>query len=208
MNAFFDRLNLTASERRLVIVFLIVLFVLLNMWFVFPYFDEWETVSNDLESTRRTRKLYQLEIQQVPELESRLAQYQEEAGTNVMDRFAMGERLKFERTIDALAQATGVTITRRSQLSDATSLGGKTNEFFSEINVTINATTREEELIRFLYRLGTGDSAIRVRDLVITPERSETALGVNITLVANYRRESALKTSEPPTTTEANLATP
>ena len=43
----FDKLNLRPQERRLVVIVGMVLFVLINWWFVWPFFGEWGKVFPD-----------------------------------------------------------------------------------------------------------------------------------------------------------------
>ena len=44
----FDKLNLRPQERRLVVIVGLIIFVLLNMWFVWPYFDDWGRVRGEI----------------------------------------------------------------------------------------------------------------------------------------------------------------
>jgi hypothetical protein len=64
-------------------------------------------------------------------------------------------------------------------------------------NITVLAT--EEQLVDFLYKLGTGASMIRVRDLELQPDQPRQRLVANIKLVASYQKNppaaSAAKTS-------------
>ena len=58
----FDRLNLRPQERRLLVVIGLVVFVMLNFWFVFPRFRDWSRVKADLEKGRRSLAKYRQEM--------------------------------------------------------------------------------------------------------------------------------------------------
>ena len=63
----------------------------------------------------------------------------------------------------------------------------------------INVLATEEQLVDFLYKLGSGASMIRVRDLELQPDPPRQHLSANIKLVASYQKN--------PTVTGAKNAT-
>ena len=48
-----------------------MLFVLVNMWFIWPYFDDWSQLSAQMQKSRDTLAKYQAEIARKPEYEKR-----------------------------------------------------------------------------------------------------------------------------------------
>ena len=50
MLRFFDRLNLTPAERRLVMIIFAVVFVVVNYWVVWPRFGDFAALSEEIES--------------------------------------------------------------------------------------------------------------------------------------------------------------
>src|SRR3954466_4619836 len=62
MKSLFDRLNLRPQERRLVVIVGMAIFVVLNIWFVWPYFGKWSEVSNKMSRSQTTLKRYKDEI--------------------------------------------------------------------------------------------------------------------------------------------------
>lgn len=192
MNAFFDRLGLTPSERRLSIMFLIVLFTMLNMWFVWPRFGDWEEVQIAIQTTENQVLRRKMEIVKIPDLEARLLEIQSAIGTNAVIQDSRAQRNMFQRTIDTLAGKTGVTITQGGAVTELGGTGGRTNQFFTELSRNVTLIAREQELVDFLYELGISDARIRVSDLLLSQSASDkTALQARMTLVASYKKETA-----------------
>jgi hypothetical protein len=86
------------------------------------------------------------------------------------------------------------------QLQNTSRQFTRTNDvFFVEQVQNINVLATEEQLVDFLYKLGTGASMIRVRDLELQPDLPHQRLVANIKLVASYQKNppaaSAAKTS-------------
>ena len=74
----------------------------------------------------------------------------------------------------------------------------RTNDaFFVEQIQNINVTATDDQLVDFLYKLGSDVSMIRVRDLELQPDPPHQKLTANIKLVASYQRNapSNLKTT-------------
>ena len=67
----------------------------------------------------------------------------------------------------------------------------RTNDaFFVEQIQNINVTATDDELVDFLYKLGSDVSMIRVLDLELQPDPSRQKLNANIKLVASYQRSA------------------
>jgi hypothetical protein len=64
----------------------------------------------------------------------------------------------------------------------------RTNQFFIEQLQNITVMARDEQLVNFLYNLGSGNSLIRVRDLSLHPEGTRLQLVANIRLAASYQK--------------------
>ena len=69
--------------------------------------------------------------------------------------------------------------------------------FFVEQIQNINVSATDDQLVDFLYKLGSDVSMIRVRDLELQPDVPHQKLNANIKLVASYQRNAApnLKTT-------------
>ena len=66
MTNLFDKLNLNAQERRLVVITGIVVFALLNWFFVFPEFGEYGKYEQRIKDAAAKLKSYQDEIARRP----------------------------------------------------------------------------------------------------------------------------------------------
>ena len=200
MNAIFDKLNLTPSERRLTIAFLIVLFTMINMWFVWPHFEDWEQVQMERQSADLKVLQHKYEIIKIPDLEAQLREIEFAIGTNGFVADSRAQRNTFQRTIDSLASKTGVQITLSGAVTAVVSSGSNSNQFFTELSRRVTVVAHENELVDFLYELGNSDARIRVKDLTLNPAPADkTALQAMLTLIASYKKNqgSDAKPSSP-----------
>ena len=58
--------------------------------------------------------------------------------------------------------------------------------------------TSEAQLVDFLYKLGDGNSLIRVRALSLRPDPPRQNLGGNITLIASYQKKPSVRPASAP----------
>jgi type II secretory pathway component PulM len=62
MTKFLDKLNLRPGERRLVVVVAIVVFLVLNVWLVWPSFGEWGRTEQRITDARKKVRQFQNEL--------------------------------------------------------------------------------------------------------------------------------------------------
>ena len=62
--------------------------------------------------------------------------------------------------------------------------------FFVEQIQNINVTATDDQLVDFLYKLGSDVSMIRVLDLELQPDPPRLKLNANIKLVASYQKNA------------------
>ena len=179
MKKYFEQLR--PMERRLVIGVIVVIFLVVNWLEVWPHFSDWGDYSRRLESARTKLGLYQSASAQVPKLQSEVGTF-ESAGDFVPPE---DQSIDLMRTIQAQASASGFGIQNFSR-----KLVNTNDAFFIEQaqNITVMAT--EEQLVDFLYKLGSGASMIRVHDLELQPDYPHYHLSANIKLVASYQKSS------------------
>jgi len=85
--------------------------------------------------------------------------------------------------IQTQSAQSGVSIVNNSRQITHTN-----DAFFVEQVQDINVTADDGKLVDFLYKLGSGASMIRVRDLEMQPDSAKQHLNANIRLVASYQK--------------------
>ena len=177
MKKFFAQLR--PAERRLVIGVAVVLVIVLNWVIVWPHFADWSQLTQRYEDGQRKLKLYQTAITQEPELKKQVSAYESE-GEYVAQE---DQVINFMRTIQTQASASGFGIEHMN-----TRAMMRTNQFFVEQVQNIQVHATEEQLVKFLYEIGSGASMIRVRDLTLQPDQVRQKLAADIKLVASYQK--------------------
>lgn len=173
--------QLRPMERRLVVGVAVALVLVLNAVFIWPHLSDWGKLRGRLDEAHRKLKLYQDSAAQIPALRAQVKQFASE-GEFVAPE---DQAINLMRTIQGQAAASGFSVNyspSRMRTND---------QFFVEQiqNITIVAT--EEQLVNFLYKLGSGSSMIRVRDLELQPDAPHQRLNANIRLVASYQKNPA-----------------
>jgi len=177
MKKYFSQLR--PLERRLAVGVLVVVIVVLNAWLIWPHFSDWGKLRQRLEDARSKLKLYETARAQLPALEAQMKAY-EGQGESVA---AEDQAFNFIRMIQQQAADSGVAIGSTSPTK------ARTNEFFVEQVQNISVSATDEQLVNFLYKLGSGASMIRVRDLEMQPDNARQRLNANIQLVASYQKK-------------------
>jgi len=172
--------NLRPLEKRLVVGVAAMLFVILNAWFVVPHFSDWGRVQRRTQQAINTLNLFETTVRQVPALEQQVKRLESEGLAVPQEEQA----IHFSTTIQSQAAQTGVAIQSTSRIST------RTNQFFVEVSQTIVVQSKEQQLVDFLYNLGSGNSLTRVRDLTLHPDQSHQQLSANVKLVASYQKKS------------------
>lgn len=183
-----DRLNLRPFERRLVVGVIVVVFIVINIVWVWPRFKDWGETKYQLEGMRQTLVTYQNTIAQKGDYEKKIKEFESEGAVVAADDQAN----QFLRTVQNQAAVSGVSILSNSRQSTGT------NAFFLEQRQTFTVQAGEDQLVDFLYHLGSGDSIVRARGLSLRPNTPRQLLSGNIDLVASYQKKSAAKTAAAP----------
>ncbi|MBI3851505.1 MAG: hypothetical protein HY298_14700 [Verrucomicrobia bacterium] len=199
MSSYLDKLNLRPQERRLLVAVAAIVFIVLNIWLVWPHFKDWGQVKSKMREAQRKLETYQTEVKKIPEYEARVKSLMGDEAVVLPE----DQAIQFLSIVRNQAAQNGVVIVNNSRVSS------RTNESFVEQTQQISVQSGEKQLVNFLYSLGTGNSMIRVKDLSLRPEANRMSLGGNVTLVASYQRNVAAKpTAAAPPTTQASKPTP
>jgi Tfp pilus assembly protein PilO len=174
--------QLRPLERRLAVGVLVVVILVLNAWLIWPHFSDWGNLRRRLEDAQSKLKRNEAARAQLPGYEARMKAF-ESQGESVAPE---DQAINFIRAIQSQAAESGVGINSTSRQM------ARTNDFFVEQVQNITVTATDEQLVDFLYKLGSGASMIRVRDLELQPDSPRQHLNANIRLVASYQKKPAV----------------
>ena len=180
--------QLRPLERRLAIGVMVILFLALNYVFIWPHFSDWGSLQRRGEDARKKLKLYQAAIAQRPAYEAQAKSLQ--SGGEVVA--PEDQSVNMMRAIQAQSAQSGVGIGNTSRQMTRTN-----DAFFIEQIQNITVEADDKQLVDFLYKLGSGASAIRVRDLELQPNTAKQKLNANIKLVASYQKNAPAVKSTP-----------
>jgi hypothetical protein len=187
-----DKLNLRPNEKRFVVVVGAIVFVVLNLWFVWPHFKDLKVEQTKLTAARKTLINHRAEKLLIPKYTADLEKLRVE-GSDVL---SSDQAIHFVRTVEGLARSNGVDLTFSGAAVPLKGTTAVTN-YFEEYGMQIRGTSGEAELVDFLYSLSSGGSMIRVRDMLIQPGTVDaraggaTNLNESVFLVASYQRNTS-----------------
>jgi hypothetical protein len=187
MNTILDRMNLRPQERRFIVVVVVAVFMVGNFLLIWPHFGDWKKSQDELDKARLTFEKYQKETdaKKVTESQARLKEL-EGAGTTIA---ASEQSLELAKAIYNYATLANVKI---NDNSPATILF-TTNAYFEEQARKVSLVAEEKDLVNFLLTIGSSNSIIRVRHMVLGPDPTGTRLKGDITLVASYQKNPTQK---------------
>ena len=193
-----DRYNFTSQEKRLVVGIAFVLFVVINIWFVWPHFSDWSDLQEDLRKTRLKLGAAKLEIEKVKGPSGYAANLKrlESEGDAVLPE---DQSIQFQISVDRIARQSGVAPTSVGAVADSSDTAA--SKFFVEKSLNIGyENTEEKALVNFLYNLGTKSSMFRVKDLEIRPSVGQYRLSGRVTIIASYLKDLAKPVAGSPAT--------
>jgi Tfp pilus assembly protein PilO len=179
MKKFFAQLR--PLERRLAVGVLVVFILVLNWVFIWPHRSDWSNLRGRLDEARQKLQLYQTTISQTANYQAQVKGF-ESQGEFVAPE---DQSINFLRTIQSQATASQVQMGSMSRPMTRTN-----DAFFVEQIQNINVSATDDQLVDFLYKLGSDVSMIRVRDLELQPDPPRQKLNANIRLVASYQRSA------------------
>jgi Tfp pilus assembly protein PilO len=166
-------------ERRLAVGVLVILIVVLNAWLIWPHFSDWGNLRHRLDDARQKLKVYQTTVAQRTNYEAQVKIFEGQGEfVNPED-----QAINFMRTIQSQSAASGINGVDFSSRSTT-----HTNEFFIEQAQNIRLTATDDQLVDFLYKLGSGSSMVRVRELELQPDNARQHLNATIQIIASYQK--------------------
>jgi Tfp pilus assembly protein PilO len=203
MKSFFNKL--TPAERRLVVIVGIVVFAVINIWWIIPMFGEYGKFEKKRGDTLRLIGTYKAEIARKGAYEKLIRELSSLGGEVASEAAAL--RLLDE--VNSQIALSGISVTSISPLNRV-AYGGKTNAFFEEASVNVSFSAGEKELINFLYQLADKQFLIRAKSLNVQPDpQGRMRLQGSVTLVKSYQRKAPPKAvpTTPKTAPATNAAT-
>jgi type II secretory pathway component PulM len=192
MKKYFEQLR--PAERRLVVGVAVILLIVLNWVYIWPHFKDWGDLQGRLAKARSNLARNVAAAAAVPDLQKQVKQFASE-GEFVAPE---DQAINLMRTIQSQASACGFGIQNFSRSQVRTN-----DQFFVQQVQNISVTATEEQLIDFLYKLGSGASMIRVRDLELAPDGPRQRLNATIKLVASYQKNPPPAPAAKPSTAKA-----
>jgi hypothetical protein len=188
---FFEQLNLRPGERRVVIVVGVVVFIVLNAWFVWPHFNDASRSLAAISHGREdwTNRTALIEKDTHPGgLRSQIQGLIKEEGSGALD--SGSREVALDRKVQEKAPQYGVSVMNYTPVQNTAFSAGKTNEFFEERSLKISVQSGESNLVNFLYDIGNDSSMIRVRELHLKPaDQNRYRLNGDILLSANLPKK-------------------
>ena len=186
----FDKLNLSSGERRLVMAVLVVLMLALA-WMVWGMIPSPGVTQNKISQAQQRLNSFTNEISKIADYEKKIGELQG-LGSAVIKIEQQTDMRKF---INRLTAANGVDI------DSTTSADPKTGDFFIEQSMTIRFSSKESDLVNFLWKLGSSDTMVRVSQMRVNPDKNRYRLSGSMTLTASYQKD--VKATKPKPATEA-----
>jgi len=180
----FDKLNLSSGERRLVMFVLVVLLCALT-WMVWGMIPDPGATQQKIDKADNDLARFNGEISKTDEYNRRVREL-EGMGSAVVP---IEQEVNMRRTINNLTAANGVRVTRLGRTTT------KTNEFFQEYTMRVDFSSKESNIVNFLWKLGESDSMVRVSDLLVKPDKNRYRLDGWMNLTASYQKD--IKASRP-----------
>ena len=179
--------NLNPAERRFVIIVALVFFIVINVFWIWPHFGDLGDYRSRLQTARANYGQRENVIAQEPKLKAEIAKLASEGGSVPPE----DQAIQFLRTIQVQAAQSGIGFQGSTRATTTT------NQFFIEQAQTVTVVGREEQLVDFLYNLGSGNSLIRVREMSLRPDQPRQQLNAQITLVASYQKNPPKPAARP-----------
>ena len=196
MKSYFSKLN--SGERRFLVVVALVVFLVINIFWVWPHFSDWGVIRGRLDTATTTLATFNATFEKTNAW-GKEVEILQRGGGNVL---AEDQAVAFLRTIQNEAGKSGVQVNSYGRLIT------RTNQFFIEQIQTITVTAGEKPLVDFLFSLGSGDSLVRVRDLSLRPDPPRQQLLANVTLIGSYQKNVRVVPAAKPLPAAAALPKP
>jgi len=177
--------RLSSLERRFIILVAVILFLVVNLLFVLPHFNDLGKIESRFASANKKLEQYEKEIAQIQSYEKNVKELEGEGASVPRE----DQAVNFLQAINNQAAQSTVGIIANNRQPE------RTNQFFIERAQALTTQSGEPQLVDFLFSLGSGTSLIRVRALSIRPDAQRQGLSATITLIASYQKKAPVRTA-------------
>lgn len=176
--------QLKPLERRWAVAIGGLIFLLLNYFFIWPHFKDWNRDKLRIFNAEEKIKTYQKEVALKNVYETKLRILQAEGD----------EVLTENQAIDFVHFYSSRMLSNHVLLLNGGTLTTSSNQFFTQQQLGINVQADETNLVNFLYSLGAGNSMVSVRAMNLHPAPGQRELNAGITMVASYKKIAPART--------------
>jgi hypothetical protein len=209
MSTFIDNLNLRPQEKRIIVVLGVAAFLVLNLVFVRPHFNDYGKMSRELDDARKSIGEYSAKIaadeNPTNGYKVVLRGLLKQEGGSSTNMFSSD--IALQKSVSEKAGESKVSVQQYDPVNLVRLGTNAASQFFESQSIRISVSAREEDLVNFLYNVGNDPAMIRVQELDLHPfDANRYQLKGQITLTADYKKNK--ETSVKPATTNKVEAAP
>ena len=173
----FDKYNMSAGERRVVMFVLVVLIGVLA-WMAFDMIPKPEQTNVKINKINRDLKSWLKERNSVGTYKDQINKLEGMSSAVVQEE----QEVDMSRTINKLEASSGINVSRQGRVNT------ETNNFFIEKSMRIDFSGKENQIVDFLWKLGESDSLVRVSEMRVRPDKNRYKLEGWMELTASYQK--------------------
>lgn len=173
----FDKYNMSAGERR-VVMFVAVVLIGVLAWMAFDMIPKPEQTNVKINKINRDLKSWKIERFKVDSYKEQINELEGMSSAVVQEE----QEVDMSRTINKLEASSGINVSRQGRVNT------ETNNFFIEKSMRIDFSGKENQIVDFLWKLGESDSLVRVSEMRVRPDKNRYKLEGWMELTASYQK--------------------
>ena len=192
----FDKYNMSAGERR-VVMFVAVVLIGVLAWMAFDMIPKPEQTNVKINKINRDLKSWKIERFKVDSYNKQINELEGMSSAVVQEE----QEVDMSRTINKLEASSGINVSRQGRVNT------ETNNFFIEKSMRIDFSGKENQIVDFLWKLGESDSLVRVSEMRVRPDKNRYKLEGWMELTASYQKNVIAPVVAVTPSGEAKIAT-
>ena len=173
----FDKYNMSAGERR-VVMFVAVVLIGVLAWMAFDMIPKPEQTNVKINKINRDLKSWKIERFKIDSYKKQINELEGMSSAVVQEE----QEVDMSRTINKLEASSGINVSRQGRVNT------ETNNFFIEKSMRIDFSGKENQIVDFLWKLGESDSLVRVSEMRVRPDKNRYKLEGWMELTASYQK--------------------